>query len=219
VGWGKKSTRRGDKNYLGVIMASINPKQTLQLSTGVYCYFASHHSLMLPEPSKASQSSTLPHNFAKAFLWNTVASAAFPSNHQKLCFTNSHMRSSDDDCVASTIMDDDKEDSSASESETLALHCKNAAAKKRKGKKAAPAVRPKKKKNGKAKSPPIQVPQARSLAYDTDELLLLVKAFMTASCNVKQSTEKKADKFWEEISQQFEELIAMANKLKEKNSG
>jgi hypothetical protein len=39
---------------------------------------------------------------------------------------------------------------------------------------------------------------------------------MTASCNAKQITDKKADKFWEDISQQFEELVAMTNKLNTK---
>jgi hypothetical protein len=40
---------------------------------------------------------------------------------------------------------------------------------------------------------------------------------MTVSCNAKQSTNKKTDKFWEEITQQFEELVAMTNRLNEKN--
>jgi hypothetical protein len=40
---------------------------------------------------------------------------------------------------------------------------------------------------------------------------------MTVTCNTKQSTCNKTGKFCEEISQQFEELVAMTNQLNEKN--
>ena len=83
--------------------------------------------------------------------------------------------------------------------------------KKHKGKKAAPAVWSKKKKNGKAKAPVIWCLGVLSLTCNTNELLLLTRAFMTVSCNAKQSTDKKANKFWEVISWQFEELVATTN--------
>ena len=105
--------------------------------------------------------------------------------------------SSDDACDASSAIDDNKEGSSSSESEMLAAveAAKNTSTKDCKGKKAAPAVRCKKKQKGKEKAPAIQVLHACLLAYDTNELLLHVKAFMTVSCNLRQSMDKKADKF------------------------
>lgn len=57
----------------------------------------------------------------------------------------------------------------------------------------------------------------QSLAHDSHQLLLLTKAFMGVSCSAKQSTNKKADKFWEKISQHFEELVVTTNKLNKKN--
>ena len=68
------------------------------------------------------------------------------------------------------------------------------------------------------KTPAVQGQLACSLAYDSNELVLLTKALMTVSSRAKQSMDKMTDKFWEEISQQLEDLVAATNKLKEKNS-
>jgi hypothetical protein len=94
-------------------------------------------------------------------------------------------------------MDDDKEDSSALESEMLPAveAAKNGITEKCKGKKSAPAVRLKMKKKEKMKAPAVQIPCACSLAYDTNELLLHVKAFMTVSYNLRKNTDKKTEKF------------------------
>ena len=43
------------------------------------------------------------------------------------------------------------------------------------------------------------------------------RIFMVVLCNAKQSTNKKVDKFWEEISQQFVNLVVTMNKLNERN--
>ena len=42
--------------------------------------------------------------------------------------------------------------------------------------------------------------RSRSVSYSSHELLLVSKAFMKVSCDAKHSTDKKAEKFWEEVS-------------------
>jgi hypothetical protein len=58
---------------------------------------------------------------------------------------------------------------------------------------------------------------ARSTSFGRDELLILAKAFMKVSCNAKQSTDRKVDKFWEDISLHFQEFVSSTNKLNESN--
>jgi hypothetical protein len=70
-----------------------------------------------------------------------------------------------------------------------------ATANKHKGKKAAPAIQHKIKKKGNAKAPAIQGQHECSLAYDSDELLLLRKDFVTVSHIMKQGTDKNANRF------------------------
>lgn len=129
-----------------------------------------------------------------------AASVAFPL----LPIMSSHY---DDYIVSSHPDHDEEEDNSNLESKMLASvkAAKNAAAKKQKGKNGAPTQ--KKKLN--AKTSAMWCHHTHSLVFDSNMLLLLAKAFMAVSHNAKQSTNKKADKFWEEISQQFEKLIAV----------
>ena len=42
--------------------------------------------------------------------------------------------------------------------------------------------------------------RSRSAAYTADEFLLVAKAFMRASCDAKHATDRKAEKFWDEVS-------------------
>lgn len=73
------------------------------------------------------------------------------------------------------------------------------------------------KKKVNATTPAIHGHCACLLAYDSNELLLLAKVFMFMSYNAKQSTNKKANNFCEEISQLFVELIATTNHLNKQN--
>ena len=59
--------------------------------------------------------------------------------------------------------------------------------------------------------------RAHSVSYGANELLLIAKAFMKVSCDAKHSTDRKAAKFWEEVSSAFEECIVTANKSNESN--
>jgi hypothetical protein len=47
------------------------------------------------------------------------------------------------------------------------------------------------------------VVRSRSVSYSADELLLVAKAFMKVSCDAEHSTDKKAERFWEEVSLLF----------------
>ena len=51
---------------------------------------------------------------------------------------------------------------------------------------------------------------ARSVSYGANELLF-AKAFMKVSCGAKHSADRKAEKFWEEVSSAFEEYVSTAN--------
>ena len=57
----------------------------------------------------------------------------------------------------------------------------------------------------------------RPAAFGSEELLLVSKAFMKVSNNAKHSTDKKAEKFWDEVCSTFEEFVASANKMNETN--
>ena len=46
---------------------------------------------------------------------------------------------------------------------------------------------------------------------------LVSKAFMKVSNNSNHSTDKKAEKFWDEMYSTFEEFVASANKMNEIN--
>ena len=69
---------------------------------------------------------------------------------------------------------------------------------------------PKKKKSWKKKS---SSSCCHSVSCGADELLLIAKAFMKVSTNVKHSTDKKAKNIWDEVYTTFEEFVAMTNKI------
>jgi hypothetical protein len=48
----------------------------------------------------------------------------------------------------------------------------------------------------------------RSTSFGREELLLLAEAFMRVPGRAKHSTDKKVNKFWEELLLQLEELAA-----------
>jgi hypothetical protein len=48
-------------------------------------------------------------------------------------------------------------------------------------------------------------------------LLLVVKAFMKVSSNAKVGTDKKMEKFWEDIHLHYNELVSTSNKINESN--
>jgi hypothetical protein len=50
-----------------------------------------------------------------------------------------------------------------------------------------------------------------------NELLLLSKAYMRVSCNAKHGTDKKADKFWDDIALHYVELVGKSNSINEDN--
>jgi hypothetical protein len=70
----------------------------------------------------------------------------------------------------------------------------------------------KKKKNSSGESVSAR---CRSVAFRSEELLLVSKAFMKVSNNAKHSTDKKAEKFWDEVCSTFEEFVASANEMNE----
>jgi hypothetical protein len=47
--------------------------------------------------------------------------------------------------------------------------------------------------------------KAGSTTFTPDELLLLSKAYMKVSCNAKHGTDKKAEKFWDDIALHYVE--------------
>ena len=59
--------------------------------------------------------------------------------------------------------------------------------------------------------------KAGSTAFTPDELLLLSKAYMKVSCNAKHGTDKKAEKFWDDIALRYVELVGKANHINEDN--
>ena len=69
------------------------------------------------------------------------------------------------------------------------------------------------KKEGKAASA-----RSRTASFGSEELLLVARAFMKVSTDAKHSTDKKAEKFWDEVHATFEQYVASANKLNESNA-
>ena len=59
--------------------------------------------------------------------------------------------------------------------------------------------------------------KAGSTTFTPDELLLLSKAYMKVSCNAKHGTDKKAEKFWDDIALRYVELVGKANHINEDN--
>ncbi len=107
----------------------------------------------------------------------------------------------------------ESEDSSSSDQDILAE--KSHAIKKRSAaQKPAKVVKKTRanKKAGKAAST-----RSRTASFGSEELLLVARAFMKVSNDPKHSTDKKAEKFWDEVHATFEQLVASANKLNEAN--
>ena len=69
---------------------------------------------------------------------------------------------------------------------------------------------PKNKKARKKKSDAVGA-LACPVLFGNDGLLLVARAFMKVLTNAKQSTDKKAEKFWEEVCVIFEEFVVSAN--------
>jgi hypothetical protein len=56
-----------------------------------------------------------------------------------------------------------------------------------------------------------------STTFTLDELLMLSKAYIKVSCNATHGTDKKADKFWDEIALHYLELVGKSNSINEDN--
>jgi hypothetical protein len=54
--------------------------------------------------------------------------------------------------------------------------------------------------------------------FSSDELLLVARAFMKVSTDAKHSTDKKAEKFWDEVYTTFEKYLESANNMNESNA-
>jgi hypothetical protein len=54
-----------------------------------------------------------------------------------------------------------------------------------------------------------------STTFTPEELLLLLKLYMKVSCNAKHETDKKADKFWDDIALHYVELVDKSNSINE----
>lgn len=59
--------------------------------------------------------------------------------------------------------------------------------------------------------------RSRSVSFGSEELLLVARAFMKVSNDAKHSTDKKAEKFWDEVYLTFEKFVAISNKNNESN--
>ena len=57
----------------------------------------------------------------------------------------------------------------------------------------------------------------RSTSFSPEELLLVAKAFIKVSLNVKLGTDKKMEKFWEDIHLHYNELVTTSNKINKTN--
>ena len=125
--------------------------------------------------------------------------------------------SSDDD-YASDSNEEESDDSKELETIAQIAACEKSVSKKR-SKKVQQHSKNTKRVASKSNSSTTSSAVVRSLSvsYSADELLLVAKAFMKVSCDAKHSTDKKAEKFWEEVSLIFEELVATANKINESN--
>ena len=56
-----------------------------------------------------------------------------------------------------------------------------------------------------------------STSFSPEELLLVAKAFMKVNSNAKVGTDKKMEKFWEDIHLHYNELVSTSNKINESN--
>ena len=114
---------------------------------------------------------------------------------------------------------DGSDTSSKSDQETLvdiqSRKRLEAASKKRSRNKASKPVKPPRKKKARKKKSDSVSAQSRSVSFGVEELLLVVQAFMKVSNNAKQSTDKKAENFWDEVYVMFEEFVATASKTNE----
>jgi hypothetical protein len=116
---------------------------------------------------------------------------------------------------------DDNGESSDSDQETLEevatrKHAEAAATlKKRNGNLTKPSQPPKKK--SQKKTGDTVSARSRSVSFGVEELLLVARAFMKVSQNAKHSTDKKADKFWDEVYVTFVEFVSTANSVNESN--
>jgi len=57
----------------------------------------------------------------------------------------------------------------------------------------------------------------RSLSFTREELLLVSMTFMKVSNNAKHGTDKKADKFWDDIHLHYNKLVGTSNKINERS--
>ncbi len=57
-----------------------------------------------------------------------------------------------------------------------------------------------------------------STSFSPEELLLVAKAFRKVSTNAKVGTDKKMEKFWEDIRIHYNELIRTSNKINKSNA-
>lgn len=114
---------------------------------------------------------------------------------------------------------DSSDESSESDRETLnEIGRRKRAAEASKNREKKVAQRPKKKTARKKKKTDHPSNRCRTSAYGAEELLLVSKAFMKVSTDAKHATDKKAEKFWDEVNTKFEEFVATTNKINESNS-
>ena len=57
----------------------------------------------------------------------------------------------------------------------------------------------------------------RSMSLSPEDLLLVARVFMKVGSNAKHGTDKKMEKFWEEIHLHYNELVTTSNKINESN--
>ena len=92
-----------------------------------------------------------------------------------------------------------------------------AASKMQSGNRVSKAVKPpRKKKACKKKSDAVSAHSCLVL-FGVEELLLVACAFMKVSNTATHSTDKKAEKFWDEVYITFEEFVTTENKMNESN--
>ena len=132
--------------------------------------------------------------------------------------------SSDGEFVASEDLSSGSDDKS--ESETLAelekVRSKAGRATKKTKKTKRPTVASAKKKmpTKKKKAPTTtdDRDKKRSTSFIPEELLLVAKAFMKVCSNAKLGTDKKMEKFWEDIHIHYNELVTTNNKSNESST-
>ena len=116
---------------------------------------------------------------------------------------------------------EESEDSSSSDQDTLVevAEKKRAAGEASKKRSAAQkAAKPAKKTRANKKAGKAAGARCRTTSFGSEELLLVAKAFMKVSMDAKHSTDKKAEKFWDEVYATFEKYVACSNKMNESNA-